>query len=405
MLKKIFKDKISILVFGLIALSLFLRLYHLSWPDWQIFDEIYYYNFGHDYIVGNYFFDVHPPLGKLFISLGLWIFNNSIFGARFFQCLAGALILYLVYIFTKELFKNRLIALFALIILFLETSFFVESRYALINIFIILFTVPAYICFWRYREQNSNNYLYFSLFFVSLATSVKWTGIFTLGVFFIFIIFDTKIRTIFIKTFSDRLILRLIYCLAALIIPYVLLYLPDAVKGDKFFTWHLQAFGFHKNLVSHHPYASKWYQWLIDARPLWLEFKQLPNSDVIGILEVGNIVILWTAVIAFFANIFTIIKTKNKALIFILLAIIVNLIPWMVITRESFYYHFVPMLSFVVISCAYFLYQLYIKNTRWVVILFFVLALSFFVWYFPLLVGSKISFSDYNSRVLFSSWR
>ena len=406
MLKKILKDKTLLIVLGIIALALFLRLYNLSWPDWQVFDEIYYYNFGHDYLVGNYFFDVHPPLGKLFISLGLSLFNNSIYGARFFQVIAGAIILYSIYILALELFKDKRVALFSIILLFLETSFFIESRYALINIFIVLFTVPAYICFWRYREIQKDTYLYYSLFFASLSVCVKWTGAATFAVFVAFICLDEKTRTLFVKTFSDNIFAKIILCSCTIVLPYILLFIPDAIKGESFTTWHLQAFNFHKNLIGTHPYASKWYQWILDARPIWIEFKQNANSDVIGIVEVGNVVILWTALIAFFANIVYIIKKKNMPLLLVILTILFNLIPWMIIKRESFYYHFIPMIPFVIISCAYFLGNLYKnKYLKIIVAIVLVLAACFFIWFFPLLVGEKISFSSYDKRIIFGSWR
>lgn len=406
MCKKIFKDKISLIVFGVIILALILRLYKLGWPDWQVFDEIYYYNFGHDYLVGNYFFDVHPPLGKLFISLGLTIFNNSIFGARFFQVIAGVVSLYFIYRLSFELFKNKTIALFALILLFLETSFFIESRYALINIFIVVFTLPAYIYFWRYRETPKDAYLYYSLLFVSLATCVKWTGAATYLVFVIFILLDKKIRENFINTFSNNIFIKVILCSTMIIVPYVVLFIPDMLKGETFTNWHLQALNFHKNLVGNHPYASRWYKWIIDARPIWIEFKQTPNSDVIGIVEVGNIVILWTAIVAFIANIINVIKKKNFPLLLILLTIVVNIIPWILIKRESFYYHFIPIIPFVIISCAYFLAYLYKnKYLKMLVVLIFILAACFFIWFLPLLIGEKISFTGYDQRVIFDSWR
>lgn len=52
--------------FTLAALAL--RLYRIEEPREVVFDEVHFGGFASHYLKGTYFFDVHPPLGKLIIA-------------------------------------------------------------------------------------------------------------------------------------------------------------------------------------------------------------------------------------------------------------------------------------------------------------------------------------------------
>lgn len=389
----------------IIAAALVLRLINLAYPNWQIFDEIYYYNFANDYLHHTYFFDVHPALGKLFITLGLLIFKGTLFGARFFTAISGTLILLFTYVLALKLFKNKIAALFALIIMFAETSLFVESRFALINIYIVLFALPAYIFFWQWRESGKNYFLYLSLIFISLSTSVKWTGLFNLMALFIFTLIDNKTRNYLFNLLKENYLKYLFIIFCCLSLPYLLFFIPEMLKGEHFFKWHTEAYLFHKNLTAGHPYASKWYQWFLDARPVWFEFRETVQGNIIGIIELGNPIILWLGLISIFSNIYFAIYYKNKALILLLLAIILNTLPWIDIKRVSFYYHFIPILPFIILSLSYSSYILWSKyKLKLLVITILILMITFFVWYWPLLNGIPISYKGYLNRIFFPGW-
>lgn len=55
-----------LLVFTLATLAL--RMYRVSEPQQVVFDEVHFGGFASHYLKGTYFFDVHPPLGKLIIA-------------------------------------------------------------------------------------------------------------------------------------------------------------------------------------------------------------------------------------------------------------------------------------------------------------------------------------------------
>ena len=53
---------------ALVALSLFARLYRLSKPAQVVFDEVHFGGFASQYLRREYYYDVHPPLGKMLIA-------------------------------------------------------------------------------------------------------------------------------------------------------------------------------------------------------------------------------------------------------------------------------------------------------------------------------------------------
>ena len=56
------------ILFLFTLISLALRLYRISEPRQVVFDEVHFGGFASNYLKGTYFFDVHPPLGKLIIA-------------------------------------------------------------------------------------------------------------------------------------------------------------------------------------------------------------------------------------------------------------------------------------------------------------------------------------------------
>ena len=56
-------------IFILFTLSaMALRLFRISEPRQVVFDEVHFGGFASHYLKGTYFFDVHPPLGKMIIA-------------------------------------------------------------------------------------------------------------------------------------------------------------------------------------------------------------------------------------------------------------------------------------------------------------------------------------------------
>lgn len=53
------------LLVGITFIAFCTRFYSLFWPNAVVFDEFHFGKFVNNYNTGFYFFDIHPPLGKL----------------------------------------------------------------------------------------------------------------------------------------------------------------------------------------------------------------------------------------------------------------------------------------------------------------------------------------------------
>ena len=81
-----------------------------SYLNSTYFDEIYHARTAFENIEGIYPYEVsHPPLGKIIIALGISIFGMTPFGWRFSGTLFGVLMLPVLYVFVKKLFKKTMI--------------------------------------------------------------------------------------------------------------------------------------------------------------------------------------------------------------------------------------------------------------------------------------------------------
>ena len=159
------------------ALGAFLRFYRLGVPRAVIFDETYYVpdaygilRFGveHNYVAnrnallvrgdGHIFapggeFVVHPPLGKLMIAVGEWLFGLSPFGWRFAVAVVGSLSVLLVARIARRMTRSTLLGCVAGLLLALDGLEFVMSRTALLDIFVMFWALAAFGCLVADRDS------------------------------------------------------------------------------------------------------------------------------------------------------------------------------------------------------------------------------------------------------------
>ena len=61
----------------LFAIAAAVRFYDIRHPESVIFDEYYFGRFTNHYNEGSFYFDIHPPLGKLTMFAIGWLFNYN----------------------------------------------------------------------------------------------------------------------------------------------------------------------------------------------------------------------------------------------------------------------------------------------------------------------------------------
>lgn len=405
-MKKIFDKYFWLLVVLIFIANIGWRFWYLGSPNWPIFDEVYYPKYALNFLHDESYFDVHPPLGKIFIAASIYLFGDSPFAWRFSEALFGLGVLIIIFFFVLSLFKSRLIALVSLILASFSMMLFVESRLGLINIFLVFFIILGLYLFWLFYIKKNFFYFIGSLASLSLATSVKWIGFLPFIAIIIFLIL------IYFYHRENFPLNRKNYWLVLLtVLISVAIYLGGFYLTNKsdfgLVEWHKQALGFHLNLTEHHPYQSPWWSWPLGIRPIWLEFKDIGQGKYVAIIEMINIPLIWLGVLAFFYSLWEMRYKNNEQLVFLILTILVLFLPWALVKRITFLYLFLPVVPLLIILEANFLGKL-LKNKSIVLkiiacILIFLIA-GFFLYFYPLLTGKEIDFSTYQKHMWLKSW-
>ena len=125
----------------------------LMWfPDELVLDEQYYVEGARAYLEGGELQQPeHPPLGKAFITAGIWLFGDNQFGWRLMPIVFGLLAVFFFYLICRELkfsetVTNILTALFAF-----ENSVFLMASVAMLDIFSIALMLGG---FWAYLARK-----------------------------------------------------------------------------------------------------------------------------------------------------------------------------------------------------------------------------------------------------------
>ena len=205
----------------------------ISFMNSTYFDEIYFARSAYEYIHGIDTYEwTHPPVGKLIMTLPIIIFGFNPFAYRIMNNLAGLLMIPIMYLIGKKIFKDEKSGILASILMTFDNFHLAQSRMATVDSILVLFILLSVLFMLCYFEQNNNlkkqaKYLLLSGISIGLAIATKWTGLYAgLGLAIIFFInlfqkYKDKIKELF--TLDDS---RLLVWLNLLItIPISLYYL------------------------------------------------------------------------------------------------------------------------------------------------------------------------------------
>ena len=311
-------------------LSLALRFWGLERFNTLVFDEVYFAKFGNNYLTHTPFFNAHPPLSQYLIGIGIWIGShipfwhdtvNGLTGSmrspwtyRWLNALTGSFIPLVVAAIAYQLSYRRSFAILAGLFTACDGIFLVESRYALSNIYIVIFGLLGH-WFLLLALDNQNRRRSFWLVFAGItfgaSVGTKWNGLWFLsGAYLIWIaawvirgmhsfpnskLFfrslslkeaDGRSQEAEVSTYSPSSqtplqnltqlnIFQMLFYLG--IIPafiYSIIWIPH-LQLDKtygFIAVHQQILKFHLHLGGNspnvHPYCAAWYKWPLMIRPM-----------------------------------------------------------------------------------------------------------------------------------------
>lgn len=338
-----------------------MRFVNLADPNAIVFDETYYakdgyslLHFGYErnwseganasFVEGNPSgiletpeYVVHPPVGKWMIAFGMLLFgDNNPFGWRFAAALTGTLSVGLVMLAGWLLFRSVTVATLAGLFLAIDGLHLVQSRFALLDIFLMFWLLATFTALLldRYAARRrlavkiaahaaahdgapTDSYMrygpvlgfrYWRLLAgicAGLAVGVKWNALFFIAIFGLLTVFwDANARRIagikrwYLAGFLRDGVLAFCSLIGTGLLTYLLtwsgwfasdsayhrnwaaehpgeglLWLPAPLRS--LWEYHVSAYTFHSGLDSPHTYQSSAAEWLILGRPTSYYYESL----------------------------------------------------------------------------------------------------------------------------------
>ncbi len=405
---------------AMVALAAILRFVKLADPHVLIFDETYYvrdaYTLGMEgserkwptegkesfeqsnvdsYLTAGQYV-VHPPIGKWVIWLGMAIFGaDSSFGWRFSTALVGtAMVALLIYV-AKLLLRSEFWAVTAGLLLAIEGQAIVLSRVAILDGILAFFVLLAFLfllkdrAYWRDRYLDSRiqghpapigwrPWLFAAGLALGLAGGVKWSAIYYLAAFGIYVVVqDWRHRHHLQGKFDIGAATQPIFSFLSLVPIAVVTYIsgwwgwattPGGWGRNDSKNWlvelweyHANAFGFHVGLNSDHSYQANALEWLVTLRPTAMYYESLDSGQCLFDLPCAQAVTALPHPLIWLFGLWALIWTLGRALFrsdsaaaLISLGFLAGWAPWLLyLSRTTFQFYSVVYTPFLILAIVF----------------------------------------------------
>lgn len=372
-----------------------------------VFDESVFARTAWEYLNGiRSYEDTHPPLGKLLISLGIWIFGMNPFGWRAVPALTGTLMLPALYLALRFLTGKAGIAAGGTLLLAFDFLHFTVTRLAAVDGMLVLAILISHSMMYQYgryvRQKapwtKKGAALAVSGLFMGVGIGCKWSGCYSaagLCILFFWMFGEGCIKGWISKKEGIRTIL--LCCAAFLLVPaalYICSYIPyvsmdpDAGFLEGMITNQKNMYLYHATYNYDHHSASMWFQWPLTIKPVTVVYGS--RDGMIEVMKaMGNPVVWWAGTAAVFWGMFQAVGKGDRKAAYLLISYGSQLLPWAFISRASFLYHYFPAMIFSVLLIGYWASQ---RERKGILILgaAAVLAAAFFYIYYPVIAGQPI---------------
>lgn len=389
------------------------------------FDEIYHVRTAYEHIEGVEPYEIsHPPLGKLIISLGIQLFGLTPFGWRSAGTLFGCAMLPLIYIFVKRLFGGVAVPACVMVLMASDFMHFTQTRIATIDTYAVFFIILMYLFMFQYLQSDREGArrrwlvpLALSGLCFGLGAASKWTCIYAgagLGLLWLIDRVERFIalrregrREDYVQETVENVGFCLLFFVAVPLTVYYLSYYPygraAGMEGigmyfsrdylDIVLDNQKYMFSYHSGVDATHPYSSRWWQWVLNVRPILYYLEYFPDGTKSTIGAFMNPLICWGGLAAMLAMAYFALFKGDKKARFILIGYLAQLLPWVFVERITFEYHYFPSSVFLLLALGYIFDCLRRRHGEWKRVLFSFTAVSvvLFAVYYPVLSGARVS--------------
>jgi dolichyl-phosphate-mannose-protein mannosyltransferase len=420
------------------------RFWHLGTPGTLVFDEAYYAPDACTLVhsasacgVAGTFSKVHPILGKWIIGLGIDLFGHRPFGWRVAAAIFGTVSIILLFLLARRLLRSTAAATFAAAFLALDGLSFVQSRLAMLDVFVATFALATFlfVVLDRDRERHADERFWDRRWLLAAgvaggaAMATKWSGIPFVAAAAVLVFAwdaratrDLRVEHPIGRTLRKRAGVLIVAFVALPLVVYVASFVGglDAPfmtspwdRGSwvrAFLGWQKHILTFGIDLHGVHPYTSPAWSWPLLKRPV------VYHIDVSGgayreIIALGNPAIWWPAILATAACVVRWLRRRDPegpdgAIIAGLVAGWAWWLPVTSVRTFSFLFYLTPAIPFLCLALARVL-QLTWPNVVGRIATGAVAAavLGLFVFFYPVLAAAPLTAEAWSARLWFTDCR
>jgi dolichyl-phosphate-mannose--protein O-mannosyl transferase len=413
-------ERATAVILGLMIVGgIVIRIRAIWYPTTFTFDEPFFVPNAHNYLLGLKDTNDHPPLFKMFMSVGILLLGFNSAGWRFPALCFGILSILLAYWLGKAYFRSARAGLMAAAFVAADGFFISYSRVGLMDgdlTCLLFWTMLAAVTARTWRGVLVTGFL------IGIAASVKWSGV--------FIVIPAVVTMLLVGRvpFWSLLILAVAPMVQAGV--WLLALRVSGEPTDLASLWQLVRGLVKKHVEMNHdtnPLNSSWYSWIIFYRPVIIK-NTTHGLHKYYASTVGNPV-FWIAVDLFLVwsfiqlvarataggggirlrmarlKNFLVGKPVGKPILLTLLGWAALLVPWAILRNKySFLHYYLPSYGFALLTLGGLMAFIERKRPR-TVLIFVGLALVVAIYFAP--IWGEFSIREYavNRRLIPPTWR
>lgn len=410
----------SALILGVFAAFV---LFRLGMPTRFYFDEVHYIPAARvllqfDHITNR----EHPLVGKEWLALGITLFGDKPWGWRIFPALAGIVTMAA---FLRGMWfttYSRFATLAGGVLLATGFVLFVQSRIAMLDIFMACFTMVG---LWMVaaavrRPAEARWRLAIAGISMGLALGSKWNAaplVVLPGIAFLILrVRAAKLQFLTRKDCAPIPGMTLIEAgiwlglvpLVAYLASFwpVFFYAKDPLTIGGYWEYHQKMWELQQQTVKPHPYMSRWYHWVIDWRPIWYLYENIDGAQR-GVLLLGNPLTMLAGLPALAWCAFSGIVRKNKPALALFTLYAVTIGMWIVAPKPiQFYYHYFLPSCFLLGALAIALEDLWKSGWRKTAMGTIIASVVLFAIFYPIISSARLAGPySFEHWMWINSWR
>ena len=349
---------------------------YATYENSAYFDEIYHARTAYEHILNlEPYENTHPPLGKYLISLGIRLFGMNPFGWRCVGTFFGVLMLPALYYLIKKLLGSTWLCALGTLLFAFDFMHFTQTRIATIDTYAVFFLLLMYGAMAAFLRRDLLRDSWKQLLpplllcgvFTGLGFASKWTAAY--GALGLAALYFGKLYYAWRAARSAGqdtrpLLLKCgklcgFCCVFFLLIPFAIYFaacLPLTTlphnAGDiwgSFWRYQDTMFSYHSTLQAEHYFASPWYEWPLDLRPIWF-FAGHTAQGYSTISSFGNPLLWWACLPCLIGTAVLWLRKRQWPWALALAGFLSVYLPWVLVPRLTFIYHYFTAVPFLVLA-------------------------------------------------------